>query len=103
MHFAGPQNYQSYGVAVCEAEVDVLTGEHQFIRCDILFDCGISMNPAVDIGQIEGAFIQGLGYMTTEELPYDTVYNPGQPIAIGTWEYKPPEVLDIPIGNSSFF
>ena len=54
-----------------EVRLDVLTGELNILRSDILFDTGISMNPAVDIGQVEGAYVQGLGYHTTEEIIYD--------------------------------
>uniref|UniRef100_A0A4W3HNY8 Xanthine dehydrogenase-like n=1 Tax=Callorhinchus milii TaxID=7868 RepID=A0A4W3HNY8_CALMI len=90
----GPQ-YNSYGVTVAEAELDVLTGENQIVQVDILFDCGESMNPDIDIGQVEGAFIMGMGYWLTEKMVYDpktgSVLNPG------TWEYKPPFSKDIPI------
>jgi xanthine dehydrogenase molybdopterin-binding subunit B len=57
----GPQQYSTYAAACSEVEVDVLTGEIQILRNDILFDCGVSMNPAVDIGQIIGGFTMGLG------------------------------------------
>ena len=57
----GPQRYSSYGAACIETYLDVLTGETQILRVDILYDCGISMNPAIDIGQVEGAFVMGLG------------------------------------------
>jgi len=90
----GPNNYNSYGVGCLEVELDVLTGEIQIIRSDIFFDCGISMNPAIDIGQVEGAFVQGLGLHLTEDI----IYSPsGELITNGTWEYKPPSSKDIPI------
>jgi len=93
----GPQQYQSFGVNCTEVEIDVLTGEIQILRSDILFDCGISMNPAIDIGQIEGAFVMGLGYHLTEEMIYGTANNPGELVTDGTWEYKVPSSKDIPI------
>jgi xanthine dehydrogenase large subunit len=48
--------------------IDTLTGEHKVLRADILHDAGRSLNPAIDLGQIEGGFIQGMGWLTTEEL-----------------------------------
>eukprot|EP01117_Protostelium_nocturnum_P009312 TRINITY_DN3335_c0_g1_i3.p1 TRINITY_DN3335_c0_g1~~TRINITY_DN3335_c0_g1_i3.p1 ORF type:complete len:1378 (-),score=549.37 TRINITY_DN3335_c0_g1_i3:123-4256(-) len=89
----GPWTYNSYSVAALEVELDVLTGNYQILRVDILFDCGISLNPAVDFGQIEGAFMQGIGYATSESLIIDKT---GRLISNGTWEYKVPSHLDIP-------
>ena len=67
--FSGrPFFYFAYGAAVSEVIVDTLTGEHRILRVDILHDCGDSINPAVDLGQIEGGFVQGAGWLTTEEL-----------------------------------
>ena len=67
--FSGrPFFYYAYGAAVSEVVIDTLTGEHRTLRIDILHDCGQSLNPAIDIGQIEGGFIQGMGWLTTEEL-----------------------------------
>ena len=63
-----PFYYFAYGAAVSEVVVDTLTGEWKLLRADILHDAGRSMNPAVDIGQVEGAFIQGMGWLTMEEL-----------------------------------
>jgi len=63
-----PFYYFAYGAAVSEVVVDTLTGEWKLLRADILHDAGKSLNPAVDIGQVEGAFIQGMGWLTTEEL-----------------------------------
>ena len=76
-------------------QIDVLTGDTQILRSDLLFDCGISLNPYIDIGQVEGAFIMGVGYYTLEEVTYDT--SSGQLLTAGTWEYKPPTVGEIPI------
>nr|XP_053657006.1 probable aldehyde oxidase gad-3 [Cherax quadricarinatus] len=64
-------------------------------RVDIIEDCGRSMNPYIDIGQVEGAFIMGLGLYTSEIVKYDT--NTGQKLSNSTWEYKPPTALDIPV------
>ena len=66
-----PFYYFAYGAAVSEVSVDTLTGEYQVDRVDVLHDAGRSLNPALDIGQIEGAFIQGMGWLTTEELWWD--------------------------------
>jgi xanthine dehydrogenase large subunit len=63
-----PFYYFAYGAAVSEVVVDILTGEWKLLRADILHDAGRSLNPAVDIGQVEGAFIQGMGWLTMEEL-----------------------------------
>ncbi|KAL3841842.1 hypothetical protein ACJMK2_019941 [Sinanodonta woodiana] len=87
--------YYSYGATCSEVEVDVLTGEHQISRVDIIYDCGESMNPAVDIGQVEGSFVMGIGYWMTEKLKYDP--QTGQLLTNSTWEYKPPLGKDIPV------
>jgi len=90
-----PFNYNSYGVTCTEVEVDILTGDTQIVQTDILFDCGISLNPDVDIGQVEGAFVMGIGYYLTEHLEIDQTT--GELLSDGTWEYKPPSQKDIPI------
>jgi len=66
-----PFYYFAYGAAVSEVAVDLLTGENRILRTDILHDAGVSLNPALDIGQIEGGFVQGAGWLTTEELVWD--------------------------------
>ncbi|MGH6861989.1 MAG: molybdopterin cofactor-binding domain-containing protein, partial [Phyllobacterium sp.] len=66
-----PFYYFAYGASVSEVSVDTLTGEYQVDRTDILHDVGRSLNPALDLGQIEGAFVQGMGWLTTEELWWD--------------------------------
>jgi xanthine dehydrogenase large subunit len=66
-----PFYYFAYGAAVSEVVIDTLTGENRILRCDILHDCGTSLNPALDIGQIEGGYVQGAGWLTTEELVWD--------------------------------
>ncbi len=63
-----PFYYFAYGAATSEVAIDLLTGEHRVLRVDILHDVGKSLNPAIDIGQVEGGFIQGMGWLTTEEL-----------------------------------
>ncbi len=66
-----PFYYYAYGAAVSEVIIDTLTGENKVTRVDILHDCGKSLNPAIDLGQIEGGFIQGMGWLTCEELVFD--------------------------------
>lgn len=66
-----PFFYFAYGAAVTEVVIDTLTGENRILRTDILHDCGNSLNPALDIGQIEGGYVQGAGWLTTEELVWD--------------------------------
>ena len=66
-----PFLYFAYGAAVSEVEIDSLTGESRITRVDILYDAGQSLNPAIDIGQIEGGFIQGAGWLTSEEIWWD--------------------------------
>ena len=66
-----PFFYFAYGAAVSEVVIDTLTGENRILRADILHDTGNSLNPAIDIGQIEGAYVQGAGWLTMEELVWD--------------------------------
>jgi xanthine dehydrogenase large subunit len=70
-HHGRPFYYYAYGAACSEVIVDTLTGENRTVRVDILHDVGRSLNPAIDLGQIEGGFIQGMGWLTTEELVFD--------------------------------
>jgi xanthine dehydrogenase/oxidase len=74
-------------------ELDVLTGEASVISADIQYDCGEQLNAYIDVGQIEGGFIMGLGYFLTEKVVFDQT---GALKSVGTWEYKPPGMLDIP-------
>jgi len=66
-----PFYYFAYGAAVSEVVIDTLTGENRILRTDILHDAGASLNPAIDIGQVEGGFVQGAGWLTCEELVWD--------------------------------
>ena len=66
-----PFFYFAYGAACTEVVIDTLTGENRILRADILHDAGTSLNPALDIGQIEGGYVQGAGWLTTEELVWD--------------------------------
>lgn len=87
--------YSIYGMACAEVQLDVLTGVSQIERVDIWEDVGQSMSPLVDVGQVEGAFVMGIGYYLTEELIYDRTT--GELLTDSTWTYKPPGALDIPI------
>jgi len=88
-----PFLYFAYGAAVSEVEIDTLTGENRLRRVDILHDAGRSLNPAIDIGQIEGGFVQGAGWLTTEELWWDTA---GALRTHAPSTYKIPVSSDVP-------
>lgn len=85
--------YFVWGACVSEVELDVLSGQVLVHSSEMLYDCGVSLNPDVDIGQIEGGFVMGLGYICQEKVQYDAE---GMLESIGTWEYKPPLAQDIP-------
>ncbi len=89
-----PFLYYAYGAAVSEAVIDTLTGEYRIVRADILHDVGQSLNPAIDISQIEGGYIQGLGWLTTEELWWD---DRGALRTHAPSTYKIPTANDVPI------
>ncbi|XP_039276003.1 indole-3-acetaldehyde oxidase [Nilaparvata lugens] len=89
------QIYPVEGVCVSEVELDILTGQHLINRVDIIQDCGQSLNPKLDIGQVQGAFVMGLGYYLIEELIYNS--KTGQILTDRTWNYTPPGALDIPV------
>ena len=88
-----PFFYYAYGAACSEVMIDILTGEMNIRRVDILHDVGRSINPALDIGQIEGAFVQGAGWLTTEELVYDAQ---GRLLTHAPSTYKIPVASDVP-------
>ena len=90
----------TYSAAIAEVEVDVLTGETTVLQADIVYDMGRSQNPAVDVGQVEGGFIQGIGYVMYEERVYqpgDTPLPAGALNTTNTWNYKPPAVASLPL------
>ncbi|AYR19763.1 xanthine dehydrogenase molybdopterin binding subunit [Alcaligenes faecalis] len=89
-----PFYYFSYGAAVAEVLIDTLTGESRLLRADVLHDVGKSINPALDIGQVEGAFIQGMGWLTTEELVWNAQ---GKLTTHAPSTYKIPAISDCPI------
>lgn len=114
LQFATPQTAEqgvdqftgyTFSAGCAEVEIDVLTGETTVLRADLCYDIGDSLNPAVDIGQVEGAFVQGLGYVLTEEL----VTQPdgeraGRLNSNNTWGYKIPATTSIPLEmNVGFF
>ena len=88
-----PFFYYAYGAACSEVLIDILTGEMNVRRVDILHDVGRSINPAIDIGQIEGGFVQGMGWLTTEELVFD---EQGRLLTHAPSNYKIPVASDVP-------
>jgi xanthine dehydrogenase large subunit len=90
-HKGRPFYYFAYGAAVSEVVIDTLTGEHKVLAVDIIHDTGRSLNPGIDIGQIEGGFIQGQGWLTTEELVFD---DKGRLLTHSPATYKIPTASD---------
>jgi xanthine dehydrogenase large subunit len=88
-----PFYYFAYGAAVAEVALDTLTGEHRTLAVDIVHDVGTSLNPAIDLGQIEGGFVQGMGWLTSEELVWDTR---GRLATHAPSTYKIPTAGDVP-------
>ena len=88
-----PFFYFAYGAAVSEVVVDTLTGEYRLLRADLLHDVGRSINPAIDLGQIEGGFVQGMGWLTTEELCWN---ERGELTTHAPSTYKIPTASDVP-------
>ncbi|MGI9301960.1 MAG: molybdopterin cofactor-binding domain-containing protein, partial [Gammaproteobacteria bacterium] len=89
-----PFYYYAYGAAVSEVVIDTLTGEYRPVRIDILHDCGKSLNPAIDLGQVEGGFIQGMGWLTSEELWWN---DKGELKTHAPSTYKIPVCSDLPV------
>jgi len=88
----------TFSGACAVAEVDVLTGEYKILSADIVYDMGHSVNPAIDIGQVEGAFIQGLGFLTSEKLVFEPDGEAkGRLNTLNTWTYKIPATVSIPL------
>ena len=92
-HRGRPFLYFAYGAALSEVVIDTLTGEHRVVAVDILHDVGRSLNPAIDLGQIEGGFIQGMGWLTIEELVFD---DRGRLLTHAPSTYKIPTAGDRP-------
>ncbi|THD37283.1 MAG: xanthine dehydrogenase molybdopterin binding subunit [Sphingomonas sp.] len=92
-HTGRPFLYFAYGAALSEVVIDTLTGEHRVVAVDILHDVGRSLNPAIDLGQVEGGFVQGMGWLTTEELVFD---DRGRLLTHAPSTYKIPTVGDRP-------
>jgi xanthine dehydrogenase large subunit len=88
-----PFYYFAYGAAVAEVVVDTLTGEWKLLRADALYDAGEALNPAIDLGQVEGGFIQGMGWLTTEELWWNA---DGRLMTHAPSTYKIPAISDCP-------
>ena len=88
-----PYFYFTWGAAISEALLDINTGESRILRADIVQDCGNSLNENIDIGQIEGGFVQGLGWLTCEELCFS---QEGKLLTTGPSTYKLPGSRDIP-------
>lgn len=86
--------YFTFGSSATEVEIDCLTGDHWIVRADILIDVGQSLNPTIDIGQVEGAYIQGIGYCTLEELVWSE--KDGRLMTVGPGMYKIPTASNIP-------
>jgi xanthine dehydrogenase large subunit len=92
-HRGRPFYYFAYGAALSEVEVDTLTGEYRLRQVDILHDAGQSLNPAIDLAQVEGGFVQGMGWLTTEELWWD---DKGRLRTHAPSTYKIPACGDVP-------
>lgn len=93
----------TYSAACSEVELDVLTGEVKILSSDIVYDMGWSLNPALDIGQVEGAFVQGIGYVLTEKLVFEPNGDEkGRLNTDNTWRYKPPAISTIPLQMNTY-
>jgi len=93
----------TYSAACSEVEVDILTGEVKILSSDIVYDMGWSLNPAIDVGQVEGAFVQGIGYVLTEKLVFEPDGEEvGRLNTDNTWRYKPPATSTIPLQMNTY-
>jgi xanthine dehydrogenase/oxidase len=93
----------TYSAACSVAEVDILTGEVKIISADLVYDMGWSMNPAIDIGQVEGAYVQGLGYLLSEKLVFEPDGDErGRLNTTNTWRYKIPATTTIPLEMNTY-
>lgn len=96
-----PFSYFTFGAAFALAEIDTLTGDFNLPRVDIVMDLGYSLNPAIDIGQVEGGYVQGLGWTVLEEMKWGDAAHPwvrpGHLFTQGPGTYKIPTVNDIPV------
>jgi xanthine dehydrogenase/oxidase len=93
----------TYSAALSVVEVDILTGEIKILTSDVVYDMGWSMNPALDIGQVEGAFVQGIGYLTSEKLVFEPEgVDKGRLNTTNTWRYKIPAVTEIPLELNTY-
>lgn len=88
----------TYSAACSVVEVDILTGEVKVLSSDLVYDMGWSLNPAIDVGQVEGAFVQGIGYILSEKLEFQPDgEEAGRLNTLNTWRYKPPAITSIPL------
>ncbi len=93
----------TYSGACATVEVDILTGETKILSSDLVYDMGWSLNPALDIGQVEGAFVQGIGYVMTEMLVTESAGDEaGRLNTLNTWTYKPPAASSIPLEMNTY-
>src|SRR5690606_30971188 len=93
-----PFKYFSYGAGVAEVEVDGFTGGYELLRVDLLHDVGDSLSPLIDVGQIEGGFAQGVGWLTLEDLRWDTSSGTGRGrlLTQSASTYKLPSLGELP-------
>ncbi len=93
----------TFSGACSVVEVDILTGEVKVLSADLVYDMGWSLNPAIDIGQVEGAFVQGIGYLLSEKLVFEPDGDAAGTLnTLNTWTYKPPAVTGIPLQMNTY-